>query len=352
MASKKATYKDIAEILGVSTTTVHRALTGKSGVGVKMTAKIKKLAEEMEYESSHPTSAFKREELRFAIVFPEATMENRYYYLSLWNGVRSFFKGLTPFSVTPVEFSYPLLPDSNGRILKEIYETQKEHINGLITIAVDHPQSSYFLEKFSSEEIPVVAIGADLHRNQALCSVMSHDEMVGRMAAELLTAFPPSGFSGKIIITGNPVGNFAMPDQYYNVSGFERYAAQHAKGFSILTAYSSDSAAAGSQIRNYLKKYNDIYAIYSTSARHTVLICEIAEELHLSGKLKLIGNDFFPESRDYLEKGTLTAIMDKKIQLQSYEAAKILFNYVLRKEYPKSPVLKIEPDILLRSSVF
>lgn len=352
MASKKATYKDIAQILGVSTTTVHRALTGKRGVGIKMTAEIKRLAKEMEYESSHVTSALKQGDLHFAIVFPEATMENRYYYLSLWNGVRKFFKELSPFSINPIEFSYPLFPDSNGMILKEIYEKHKQGLDGLITVAVDSPQSSYFLEKLSSEGIPVIAIGADLYKNLALCSVMSHDGMVGQLAAELLTTFIPSGFSAKIIVTGNPVGSLSMPDQYYNVSGFERYVSQYAAGFSIVTAYSADSTAAGSKIRNYLEKHNDIYAIYSTSARHTVLICEIAEELNLSGKIKLIGNDFFPESRDYLAKGTLTAIIDKKIQLQSYEAAKILFNHVLRNEYPKSPVIRLEPEILLKSSIF
>ncbi|MEY8356205.1 LacI family DNA-binding transcriptional regulator [Lachnospiraceae bacterium 54-53] len=348
MAAKKATYKDIAQILGVSSTTVHRALTGKGGVGDLMTAKIRKLAEEMGYQPNHRTALFNKSSFNLAVVFPEPTMENRYYYLSLWTGVRRFFQEVSAFHVNASEFPYPLLPESNGAVLKDIYENHRNSLDGLITIAVENSQSSYFLEKLSGEGIPIVTVGADIYKNLSLCSVMACDEMVGSLAAELLTAFQPAGFSGRILVTGNPVGSFSMPDQYHNACGFERYISRYAPGCSLLTAYSPDSNAAGAQICSYLEQYEDIHAIYSTSARNTVLICEIAEEMGLEGKLKLIGNDRFPESMDYLKKGVLTAIIDKKISGQSYQAAKILFDYAAKGEYPSSPVIRIPPDVVMK----
>lgn len=349
MDAKKATYKDIAQVLGVSSTTVHRALTGKSGVGDKMTAEIKKLAEEMGYRPSHMAAALKKSSFNLAVAFPEPSMENRYYYLSLWTGIRRYFQEISVLRVNVMEFPYPLLQDSNGTILKDIYEKHKNSLDGLITIAVDNSQSSYFLEKLAGEGIPIVIIGAKLYKKLALCSVMTYDEMVGSLAAELLTAFCPSDFSGRILVTGNPVGSFSMLDQYYNAAGFERYISQNVPGCSLLTAYSADSSAAGIQIRKYLQQYHDIYAIYSTSARNTVVMSEIVQEMGLAGKIKLIGNDCFPESMDYLKKKVLTAIIDKKIEEQSYQAAKILFEYASREVYPKSPVVHIRPSVVMNS---
>lgn len=349
MSAKKVTYKDIAKVLGVSSTTVHRALTGKSGVGDNMTAKIKKLAKEMGYHKSHMAAALKKSSFNLAVVFPEPTMDNRYYYLSLWNGVRKYFNEIPALCVNIMEFPYPLLPDSNGTVLKDLYEKHKNSLDGLITIAVDNSQSSYFLEKLSDGGIPIVVIGADLYKNLALCSVMAYDEMVGSLAAELITAFCPSDFSSRILVTGNPVGRFSMLDQYYNAAGFQRYLSQNVPCCSLLTAYSADSNAAGMQIRNYLKQYHDIHAIYSTSARNTVLMSEIVQDMGLAGKIKLIGNDCFPESMDYLKKKVLTAIIDKKIEKQGFEAARILLEYAAREQYPKSPVIRIRPSVVMNS---
>lgn len=349
MAPKKATYKDIARVLGVSSTTVHRALTGKGGVGDKKTAEIKKLAKDMGYQPSHMAGLLKKPSFNLAVVLPEATMENRYYYSNLWSGVRKFFKEVSAFHVNTWEFSYPLLPESNGAVLKDLYENHKSNLDGLITLAIENNRSSYFLEKLSDEGIPIVTIGADLYKNLTLCSVMAHDEMVGHLAAELLTTFYPENFSRQILVTGNPVGSFSMLDQYHNACGFESYLSRHVPGCSLLTAYSPDSKAAGAQIRSYLEQSEDIYAIYSTSARNTVLISQIVEEMGLAGRIKLIGNDCFPESMNYLKKGVLTAIVDKKISEQSYQAAKILFDYVAKGEYPQSPVIRLHPSVVMKS---
>ena len=130
MSEKKVTYKEIAQRLGVSSTTVHRALTGKGGVGKTMTARIRTLAEELGYRPDRLTNGFKNTASHFAVVLPEPTMENRYYYLSLWNGVRRYFQEVSPYGVNVMDFSYPLLPESNGGILKEIYENHRKNLDG------------------------------------------------------------------------------------------------------------------------------------------------------------------------------------------------------------------------------
>ena len=80
---------------------------------------------------------------------------------------------------------------------------------GIITIGVENNQSSYFIEKLADDGIPVTVVGSDIYKNKALCSVMAYDEMVGSLAAELLTAFNPPAFKEPVLITGNPTGSFS-----------------------------------------------------------------------------------------------------------------------------------------------
>lgn len=349
MPQPKATLKDIAHTLGVSTTTVHRALNGKQGVSDEVSLQIRQLAAQMGYKTNYMASALKRKDIHFAVALPKPTLDDRYYYLNLWQGVRRFFSEITEFSAEPLEFHYPLTPDGNGMALKQIYEQHCGDISGLITIAVEHNQSSYFLEKLAGRGVPILLIGADMYQDLRLCCVKAYDELAGSLAAELLCSFYPRDFAETIILTGNPTGDFPMPDQAKNAAGFVQYLRTHAPNARILTAYSPVSHHSGNQVRALLAQHPEVYAIYSTSARHTVQMCQVLETMELSGRIRLIGNDRFPESEEYLAKGTLSAIIDKKIMKQSYQASQILFNYVLKGEYPSSSTVYVEPSILLHS---
>lgn len=350
MSKQRPTLKDIAQSLGVSATTVHRALQGKEGVSALMSEEIRRRAMEMGYRTNYMASSLKRKAQKLAIAFPEPTLDNRYYYMSLWRGVRKFFREVSEFHVEPMEFYYPLAPGSNGAILREIYEHYAGEIAGLITIATDHPQSSYFLEKLAAKGIPITLVGADLYSEQRLCCVKAYDEMAGSLAAELLTAFQPKDLSARVLVTGNPVGSFDMLDQYYNMTGFESYLRAHAPGVTLQTTYHSDVHVSEQQLRTLLTQDPEVLAIYSTSARHTVMMSLLVEELGLQGKVRLIGSDLFPESLEALESGTLTAIVDKKVPLQSYRAAQYLFDHVIKGAYPPSGTIFIPPSVLLHSN--
>ena len=79
--------------------------------------------------------------------------------------------------------------------LKQIYEQHCGDISGLITIAVEHNQSSYFLEKLAGRGVPILLIGADMYQDLRLCCVKAYDELAGSLAAELLCSFYPRDFA-------------------------------------------------------------------------------------------------------------------------------------------------------------
>lgn len=352
MAKQNTTLKDIADILGVSTTTVHRAITGKAGVGDQMRSTICQLAANMGYSTNLAAAALKRKTIQLGVLLPDFAPENNYYYASLWSGIHDFMAQAGNQNISLLEFYYSLVPGHHGRKLQEIYEHSLEELDGLITLGVDDNHSAYFIEKIKKAGIPIVILGADLYPDSRLCCVKADDEMAGSLAAELLTAFLPSNFHGSVLLTGNPVGISGMIDQYRNHAGFREYLNNFPGTIMLSTAYCADVEELDTLVSPYLSSPSKYpYAIYASSARHTIQMCSILKKRKLSGIIKLIGNDKFPASIDAVRDGVLTASIDKKISQQSYDATQILFDFLTRNKYPESDLIQIRPDILMKSNL-
>lgn len=352
MSKQNTTLKDIADILGVSTTTVHRAITGKAGVGDQMRSTICQMAASMGYSTNLAAAALKRKTLQIGVLLPDFAPENNYYYASLWSGIHDFMTQAGNQNISLAEFYYSLVPGHHGRMLKEIYEQNADTLDGLITLGVDDNQSAYFIEKLKKAGIPIIILGADLYPDSRLCCVKADDEMAGSLAAQLLTAFLPSGFRGSILLTGNPVGASGMIDQYRNHTSFREYILALPESWTLFTAFCADVEDLDRLASPYLSSPDNYpYAIYASSARHTIRMCQLLKEHKLSGTIRLIGNDRFPASVSAIRDGVLTASIDKKIAQQSYCASQLLFDFLTRNKYPESDLIQIHPDILMKSNL-
>ena len=80
----KVTIKDISAKLGISSTTVHRALAGKEGMTDALRQKILDTAHEMGYETNYAAASIKRRTLRIAVVLPQ---DDGCYFANIWKGV-------------------------------------------------------------------------------------------------------------------------------------------------------------------------------------------------------------------------------------------------------------------------
>ena len=172
------TLKDVAEKLGVTITTVHKALNGKEGVSEKRRAEIMKVAAQMGYKVNYMASSLSKKKFHIAVVLPNTDGDNRFYYGALWDGIRNYLDTVSEFPITVSEYAYPLTRDGNGLVLEKIFNQDSDDLQGLITIAMDHDRSSYFLEKFAKKQIPVVLIGADLHTDFRLCCIKANGDIL------------------------------------------------------------------------------------------------------------------------------------------------------------------------------
>jgi LacI family transcriptional regulator len=257
---------------------------------------------------------------------------------------------VSEFPITPIERTYSFVYGANGAALENLYNNHADELDGLITMGVDQGQSLYFVEKFTECGVPIIYVGSDISGDGRFCCIKACDEMAGSLAAELLTAFHEDETRKKVILIGH-FGQLGMTDQIHNAAGFEAYIQENAPYLTLIQLRSADHLEVCRELAQTLRSVEGVCAIYSCSARYTVYMLRVIEDLGMQGKLKLIGNDSFEESLDALERGTLTAIIDKKITQQSYLATKILFDYVVKGEYPPSRQLQLRPEVILRSNL-
>lgn len=345
------TLKDIARELGVTATTVHRALHGKEGVGEVTRKKIQQKAAQMGYRTNYMAAALKRKEIRIAVVLPEAEGDNRFYYGNMWAGVHQFLQEIgQDFNVVSIERFYSLAQPANGAVLKALYDEHAKEIDGLLTMGVHDKQSFYYIRKFSEREVPVVFVGSDMKNSSRFCCVKNCDEMAGSLAAELLSTFNFNKTPQKVVAIGH-FHQWGINDQQDNVKGFDFFIKEHAPYMDVVHIHHERDQAACEELRQQLKNDLSISAIYSSSARYTVYVAQVLEEMGLAGKLTFIGNDCFEESLHLLQRGVLTAIIDKRIAYQSYLGIKVLFDHVVKDDYPSSSLLQMRPQIVLRSNL-
>lgn len=345
------TLKDIALAMGVTPTTVHKALRGKEGVSEELRAAIQQKAAQMGYRPNYMAASLKRRDVRFAVVIPEASLDNKYYYGNLWKGVRTFLQETDRFNISVLEAPYLPAPGANGAVLRELYEAHAEDLDGILTIAIEQDdEASFFLHKFAQKGVSVVLLGSDLYPDARFCCVKTYDEMAGSLAAELLTGFALSPEPQKIILTGD-YGPLGKQDQYFNAQGFRQYLAQAAPHYEVLSIHGPDAEEVQQKICATLRQNPDIFAIYSCNARYTVRMADAVAALGLQGRVRLIGNDCFEESIALLRNGQLRAIIDKKIARQSYLGMRVLFDYLMKSEYPPQDTIYVHPEVVLRSNV-
>lgn len=347
MEKKRVTLKDVAVAAGSNLATVHCALNHKPGVSKEARERILRVAEEMGYRTNHIASALKRKSIHFIVVLPEATCGGRFYYPKLWQGQRDFFQSMSDFHVTVDERAYPRIEGEYlANSLQQALDACAVPVDGVITMGMDHPRVKVVMDQLEKQNIPVILVGTDAFKEKRFCCVRSDNYQAGSMAAELLVM---SGVhDGQILIDA---GDPSSDDHYYNITGFEAYFRQHNVPVELIKMYHfHDQEKMYEHTVQALRDMPHVTAMYSCTARNTLPMCQALKEAGLEGKVKMIGNDVFEESRQYLNQGVLQALIHKSPYQQSHLAANILFNFVIKNEYPPSADIMIPPVVALRGN--
>lgn len=305
----KVTLNDIAKKIGVSPSTVQRALNGVQGVGDEKRDVILRLAEEMGYRRNPIAFSLKSGVKTIVIALPEPMHNNRYYVRYLWEGAMAGGRAYSEFNLRLIQESYTWTPENHAAKLREILDALGDELDGVLTMGTADAETGIVLASLKERGIPVVFVGTDSSPTDRLCCVRTYDEMAGRMAADLLINFTFPEKHSKVIMTGD----FAIVDQFYNAQGFERHILENESPLEIFKLSNDpDLEVVKEGIAKVLQSGLDVCAVYATSARNTVPMCRAIAECGLTGKVRSIGSDIFPESIEMMRANQLNAIIHKR----------------------------------------
>ena len=344
----KVTLNDIAKRVGVTPSTIQRALNGVEGVSEKKREEIRLVAKEMGYKRNLVASSLKMGTKKIALILPEPIHNNRYYARYLWEGTKQCVSDYAEFNIDILEYAYVRTPENHGAKLREVFERHGKELDGVLTMGTVDALSARVLAGMHDANIPVVFVGTDARQSDRLCCVRTYDEMAGRMAADLLINFSTLEKYSKIIMTGD----FTIEDQFYNAQGFEKHILENRFPLEILKLSNStnlDEVKEG--IKQTLHSGLNICAIYSTSARNTVPMCQAVLESENTGKVRTIGSDIFPESIELIKRNQLNAIIHKRPSIQSYQAMQTLINFVVKGEALAKHSILIDAVIVMKSNL-
>lgn len=345
---KNVTIKTIAQEVGVSTGTVHRALYGKKGVSAELREKIQELCSERGYRANTAASALKRGSVRIVAAFPGVEEHNRYFYSNVWRGFHRLIDELGDYNLDVVELSYyPGTAQDQCTVLERCFQQYSGTIDALLTVGHFDAACKDVVRTYSGKGIPVFLACDDTEDCGRVACVQGNYDMTGRMTAELLSSQLLPG-STVFLCTGDK----HIPSHYQTVEGFEHYLGESAAKLNLvkIDGY-ADEEEFRSRLRQLLTDCSGTGGAFSVSARLSVILAEEVESLSKAGDIRVVASDLFRETIDYMERGVVRNIVYKNPAQQAYQAAKVMTDYVLKAYKCEAEIQYVESLIIFRSSL-
>lgn len=350
----RTTINDVAQLAHVSIGTVHRALSGKSGIRDETRRRIIEAANQLGYQPNTAASMLRKKPLNIVISFPAPTEHNRYFFGELWNGYRDAAGSLKAANCNVTEIPYYSDNDNSFAANIERLILQGKEIDGIVTGGKlsDRDLRTISLLCSSPRKIPLVIVGENYESVNCLSNVSSDHITDGRMAAELLCGRMQG--RGDILVMA---GDINYPSNFNNARAFEDYVSRNAPGTKVIKIHWPASETRDNEeelvqrIITTLKDIPTIRGLYTVCARGTLYIAKAVQQMHPEQPYSIIGSDLYRESADFLRDGIIDAIIYKNPRRQACIGIEHLLHYLSsgRADFEKNE--RLTSLIVIRSNV-
>ena len=334
------TLQQIAALAGVSRGTVDRVIHNRGRVNPEVGAKVRRIADELgyPYEYTAPQEPIPASRARIGVIL---TASETPAVQDMAAGAREA-AGLLRERGTQV-LVHTIPGNDSARQLASIDELIGAGAHALVLTTPTDPAVLERLRTLTDSGLAVVLLGTDSDAVDRLYYVGTDDRKCGAAAGGLLRLMLPDG--GKVLPLTGHLTSAAHRQRYASFTqSFENFS-----DFELLPLQScfNQDDFASEILLHTLEENPDLRGVYVVAGGlHGV--CRALENTGLSGRLRVIGHELTEQTRAHLERGSLSALLDRHCREQGRRAVLLLAEYLTSGQRPDEDPEPVPVSILTR----
>jgi len=339
--SRRVTLFDIADALGISTGTVHRALHDHPGVNPMTRVRVLQVSKNMGYRPNVAARLLsQKKQFRISVNTLKGTT-------SFWDEVRGGIQEEAEALGThgaDIEFhTFPSLGEGEEEAFDAAIAAKSD---GVILFPSRPSSVRTWMRRASRSKTPIVCVSTDAPHSNRL-AVVSVDTMAsGSLAADLMGRFLSR--RGKVAVT---LSALAITEHAEKLTAFEKTLRTLHPEVSLLDPIEDHDveSEAYDKCRKLFASHPDLAGIYVTTEASMPVI-QAAKDAHLLDRLTIIATDLFPALIEQIRTGKVSATIHQRPYMQGRLAFRILQEYLVHGRYPASPVT-LAPHLVMAGNL-
>ena len=331
--------QSIAEGLGISKSTVHRALHNQGRVDAETRARVLRLAEETGYKPNLAARDLRlNRHFRVSVHLPSTIAA---FFDCLREGIE---EGATLFR-SVLEVEYHSYRRSGARLQADLNAALKSGVDGIIAVPANSAQMMQFVTKAKAAKVPVIFVSTDVPESGRLSAVTPYPYFAGCMAAEVLSVRMKKR-SHVVLLAGD----LKNSNQAEKIRGFTATLAQSKLGLRTTVIETRDvpEKAYECMVR-CTRETSNLGGLYVTSANSVPALRALRDAGRLRA-LPIVTTDLIPELVPYLREGIVDATVYQCPEEQGLLATRAMYHYLTEGQMPPSN-LSVIPQLVMKSNL-
>lgn len=223
-----------------------------------------------------------------------------------------------------IEYNEVPEPESTAKAVEYIRIASQSKMDGIIVAGDISDDFNNAISEATESGINVISCKYDIPENDRAVFVGTNNYEFGVDASKLISQLSHDGETVDLaIILSEDYGkNGALNPSTQNImSGLGKESINI-----VSTLYgTSELLGAEDQIRTTLTEHPDIDVILCTNAKDTISAVNVVRERNLFGKVFIVGTGMSDQIIDYIKKGVIYGVIDKRGYEAGYQSVKTLF---------------------------
>ena len=332
---------DIAKVLGLSISTVSRALRDHPGLTSATKERVLATASALGYRPNLAArSLVSRRLLRIAVITP---VEIRSVYDLVRRGIQEEAEAFLALGVELVPLIFPRLGEGDRSAFKQALD---QDVDGIIVVpgALHALRASF--RKAAARKIPVICLLTGAPEAETLSTVAPNSRSCGALAGEIMGRVLPR--RATVAVT---TGDLTIVDHQEKFDAF-RQAILACQSDAIihpaLENHESETKAY-EQTRTLLKTTPQLRGLYISTGNGAPVLRAV-EDASLAGSLTIFSTNLFDEVIPRLRGGTVMGTLYERPYSHGQIAFRLLYEFLATGELPPKRV-SLEPLLLMRGNL-